>query len=91
LSRERPRRVDGTITRLGEKLEALRTARGWKQEEVAAALGYAHHSSYTKLEKDTSPRPTAERVLMLARLYGVSADVLLKDEEDLPPEATTVS
>ena len=66
---------------------ALRNARGWKQEEVAAAIGYATHAPYAKLESGKAPRPTAEKVLMLARLYEVSTDVLLKDEVVVPPEA----
>lgn len=70
--------------RLGEKLRALRESRGWTQEEVAKAAGYRHHSAYTKLETGAAPRPTAARVLTLARIFGVSTDVLLKDEEDLP-------
>ena len=70
--------------RLGEKLRALREARGWTQEEVAKAAGYRHHSAYTKLETGPSPRPTAARVLTLARIFGVSTDVLLRDEENLP-------
>ena len=84
---ERPRRQDGTITRLGKKLSALREARGWNQEDVATAIDYKRHSSYTKLETGSAPRPTAQKVLMLARLYGVSVDVLLRDELELPLEA----
>ena len=82
-----PRYVDGTVRRLGEKLEALRSARGWTQEQAAKSLGYANHTPYTKLETGRAPRPTAEKVLMLARLYEVSADVLLRDELDVPSEA----
>lgn len=88
---ERPRRQDGTIDRLSEKLAALRDARDWNQEDVATAIGYADHSSYTKLENGTAPRPTAQKVLMLARLYGVTTDVLLRDELELPPEALNPS
>jgi transcriptional regulator with XRE-family HTH domain len=82
----RPRRVDGFTRRLGAKLVALRTARGWTQEEVAAALGYANHTTYNKLESGGAPSPSARRVLQLARLYEVSVDLLLRDELDLQPD-----
>lgn len=82
-----PRSVDGTIQKLGAKLEALRTARGWTQEEVGRALGYANHTPYTKLETGAAKRPSARRVLMLAKLYDVSVDVLVRDELQVPPEA----
>ena len=86
-----PRSVDGTTRRLGEKLVALRTARGWSQEQAAKSLGYASHSTYNKLETGKAKDPSAERVLMLARLYDVSVDVLLKDELEVPPEALSPS
>ena len=79
-----PRSVDGRIQKLGQKLETLRTARGWTQEEAARALGYANHTPYTKLETGAAKRPSARRVLMLARLYDVSVDVLVRDELDIP-------
>ena len=80
-----PPLADIQSQRLGEKLRALREARRWTQEEVAKAAGYRQHSAYTKLETGSSPQPTAARVLTLARIFQVSTDLLLKDEEELPP------
>lgn len=84
---ERLPRQDDTLDRLGEKLKALRASRGWRQGQVATAVGYSNHSTYNKLENGTAPQPSARVVLRLARLYGVTTDVLLRDELDLPPAA----
>jgi len=62
----------------GEKLQNLRKARGWSQEELAEQIGVSRQA-LSKWELGTSLADT-ENVLKLSRLFGVSTDYLLYDE-----------
>lgn len=68
--------------RFGEKLRMLRTQHGLSLQELAHQLGLNAHSYISELESGKK-KPTAEFVLNVARLFGVSTDQLLKDELDL--------
>lgn len=74
--------MPATIRRFGEKLQALRTARGMTLMQVAHALGYTTHSYISEIEAGKK-QPTAEFVLGVARMFKVSTDLLLKDELNL--------
>ncbi len=71
------------ILKLGEKLRILREAHGWTQEDVAHVLGLKAQSRISTFESDKTP-PSALQLLVLAALFGVSADYLLHDEESEP-------
>ena len=62
----------------GEKLQALRKARGWSQEELATQINVSRQA-LSKWESGASV-PDTENVVALSRLFGVSTDYLLKDE-----------
>ena len=47
--------------------------------EIAKALGLSGHSFIYKLETGEK-KPNAELLVKLSRLFGVSVDVLVKDE-----------
>lgn len=81
-----PRVQDAHISHLGTKLRTLRKARGWSLKSVALALGYDSHSFISEVETGKAPAPPVDLVVKLSRLYGVSLDALLRDEEALPSD-----
>lgn len=64
---------------LSEKILMLRKQRGWSQEELAERLGVSRQS-VSKWESGNS-LPDLNRILDLSRLFEVTTDFLLKDEE----------
>lgn len=70
------------IRRFGEKLRALRTARGMTLKQLAQALGHVSHGYISELEA-SKKTPTAELVLRVALLFDVTTDTLLKDTQEL--------
>lgn len=74
-----------SIQRFGEKLRALRVRRDMTLKELAGELGLTAHGYISELEAGKK-MPTAEFVLNVARLFGVTTDELLKDELELTSE-----
>ncbi len=69
----------------GEKLKALRTAKGLSQEKVAEKLGISRQA-VTKWENNQSV-PSSENLIALAEIYGVSLDELvLTGRQDALPD-----
>ena len=60
----------------GEKLKAARKAKKLRQEDTAAALNICH-SAYTKYETGRAD-PPLKSVVLLADLYGITLDELLR-------------
>lgn len=71
-----------SIQRFGEKLKAIRLARGLTLQQFAKSLGYSAHGYISELEAGKK-LPTVEFVLGIARVYGISIDELLKDELEI--------
>ena len=73
----------------GEKLQMLRKARGWSQEELAQQINVSRQA-LSKWESGVSIADT-ENVIALSRLFGVSTDYLLlrESEEASAPAAVT--
>ena len=67
---------------LAETIVQLRKQAGWSQEELADKLGVSRQA-ISKWESAQSV-PDLNRILEMSRLFGVSTDILLKD--DLGPE-----
>lgn len=63
---------------LGEKLQKLRRARGMTQEQLAERVGVSRQS-LSGWENDAALPDTAN-VIMLADLFGVTTDYLLREE-----------
>lgn len=61
-----------------DKLIELRKKSGWSQEDLAEQMGVTRQS-VSKWEGAQSV-PELEKILQLARIFGVSTDYLLKDE-----------
>lgn len=64
---------------LSEKIMTLRKKKGWSQEELAEKLEISRQS-VSKWESAASV-PDIDRIIQLSRLFGVTTDWLLKDEE----------
>lgn len=77
-----PSRGGELMQRFGEKLHTLRIGHELTLQQLAAELGYATHAYISELESGKKV-PTAALVLKVARRFGVSTDVLMKDELDL--------
>ena len=72
--------------RLAEKLLRIREALGLSQTEMLKRLGVGDEILYTRIsdyELDKA-EPTLMILLQYARVAGVSTDVLIDDEKDLP-------
>ncbi len=67
-----------------EKLIKLRKQQGWSQEELASQLDVTRQS-VSKWESMASI-PDLDKIIKLSRIFGVSTDYLLKDENEMPEE-----
>ena len=65
-----------------DKLIALRKKAGWSQEELAERLNVSRQS-VSKWESAQS-MPDIDKILQLSRLFGVTTDYLLKDDQGEP-------
>ena len=65
---------------LAEKIMDERKKNGWSQEELADKLGVSRQS-VSKWESSQSV-PDLQRILEMSKLFGVSTDYLLKDDEE---------
>lgn len=72
----------------GEKLQMLRKARGWSQEELAQQINVSRQA-LSKWESGASIADT-ENVIALSRLFGVSTDYLLLRESETTSAPTAV-
>lgn len=66
----------------GEKLRALRNQHGMSQRDLQTRLGFSS-SAYIHFLETGQRKPNIELVLKVSRLFGVSTDVLIKDELEL--------
>lgn len=65
---------------ISEKIQILRNDRAWAQDELAEKLGVSRQS-VSKWESGKA-QPDTEKVLAMAKLFEVSTDFLLKDEQE---------
>ena len=71
---------------LGQKIAVLRTALQLSQEQLSEKLGVSRQS-VSKWESDMST-PEVGKILLLATLFNITTDDLLKDELPLAPTYT---
>lgn len=69
-------------SRFGEKLRQLRISFNLTLSELATIFGYASHSYLSEIESGKKA-PSIAIALMVSRHFGVSTDILLKDELEL--------
>jgi transcriptional regulator with XRE-family HTH domain len=72
------------LERFPEKLKVLRTQRGLSQRELARQLGIAE--SYICHFEQGRRKPRTELTIQIAAFFGVSVDVLIRDELELDSE-----
>lgn len=72
---------------LREKVKRLRKERGLTLEELAQAVG-ASKSSIWELENRDRARPSADKIVEISRVLGVTPEFLLNDALDSPTRAT---
>ena len=65
---------------LSEKIMTLRKKKGWSQEELAEKLDISRQS-VSKWESASS-LPDIDKIIQLSRIFGVTTDWLLKDDEE---------
>src|SRR3954464_5640257 len=73
--------------RFPTRLRELRVAAGKKQHEIAAVLGFQKAGSYSNAESANHKRISRDRVILLAKFYGLDAaatEELLAFWEELP-------
>ena len=68
----------GLKMKLSEKIQYLRKENGYTQEQLAELCSVSRQS-ITKWESDIS-LPELDKILVLSRIFGVTTDILLKDE-----------
>ena len=73
----------------GEKLQALRKARSWSQEELATQINVSRQA-LSKWESGASV-PDTENVVALSRLFGVSTDYLLLENGETTAQAAPMT
>ena len=73
------------MDRFGEKLRRLRTQKGLTLQQMAGRLDYRAHGYLSEIESGKRI-PTALFVLKVSRAFGVSCDVLMKDELEVEGE-----
>jgi len=66
---------------LSEKIILLRRQQDWSQEDLAEQIGVSRQS-VSKWESGASV-PELDRIVQLCRLFGVTADALIRDDLDL--------
>lgn len=66
---------------LSEKIIALRRQQDWSQEELAEHMGVSRQS-VSKWESGASV-PELDQIVQLCRLFGVTADALVRDDLEL--------
>lgn len=67
---------------MGEKMQKLRKQQNWSQETLAEKLGVSRQA--VSLWERGESMPEIDKLIPLARLFGVTADYLLDDTQDIP-------
>lgn len=71
------------FARFGEKLRTLRNRHGLTLTQLATELGYKAHGHLSDIETGKKV-PSLALVFKVTRFFDVSADVLIRDELEIP-------
>ncbi|WP_229266401.1 helix-turn-helix domain-containing protein [Leptospira sp. severe_002] len=71
------------MSSFGKKVKKLRKEKGWSQDEFAEKIGV--HGRHIGKYENGSTVPHAETVIKMAKVFDVSTDYLLLEEESLNP------
>ena len=75
--------------KVGERIRALRLARGMKQETLALEVGYSSRGTIAQFENGLA-LPSIEKALDIARVLRVHPGALFDDTSEVPHAAPTV-
>lgn len=70
------------MEKFGEKLRALRLKNGLTLKQLAEQLGLSSHGYISEIECGKK-KPTAEFIIVVAGLFSVTTDELMKDEIEM--------
>ena len=70
----------------GEKIQKLRKEAGLSQEELSYQLGVSRQA-ISKWERDNG-YPETEKIVRMSKLFNVSLDYLLNEEDTKKPESS---
>ena len=74
---------------LGQRVQMLRTAAGWSQEQLAEQLAVTRQT-VSKWERDLST-PDADALLLLSDLFEISLDELVRGAKPEPNRSQTAA
>jgi transcriptional regulator with XRE-family HTH domain len=74
----------GPFVPIGERIRALRSERGWSQDELATKISAAGAHQISRYENGKIT-PATKTVVRLAEIFDVSIDYLLVDEAPRRP------
>ena len=66
--------------KLQDKIIQLRKSKGWSQEDLAEKLNVSRQA--VSRWENGSALPDANNIFQLSKLFGVTADYLLNDDQD---------
>lgn len=66
--------------KIGEKIKLRRNELGLSQRDLAARMGYSHHSTIARIEAGTVDIPQS-RIVKFSEVLGVSIDYLMNWEQ----------
>jgi len=73
------------MEKFGEKLRTLRQRRGLTMRALAKEIGFTTHGYLGDLESGRA-KPSLELALTIADFFGISVDLLARDEVELPED-----
>jgi transcriptional regulator with XRE-family HTH domain len=68
--------------KIGERIKYKRKEKGWSQRELAAKMGYSHHSTLARIETGKVD-VSQTRIVQFAEVLGVSVAYLMGWEEEI--------
>ncbi len=74
------------IERLGDKIRRLRKEKGLTLEGLAAATGSSKSYIWELENRDSAPRPSAEKLFKIADVLGTTVELLLDESGKLHEE-----
>lgn len=77
------------MLKLYENIRLLRISHGWNQSELAEKVGYSDKSMISKIEKGAVDLSRSQ-IMKFAKVFGVTASVLLGDTDNPSPAAASM-
>jgi transcriptional regulator with XRE-family HTH domain len=72
--------------KVGERIRALRIARGMKQEALALEVGYSSRGTIAQFENGLA-LPSIDKAVAIAEFFRIPLDALVKEEDEYCEES----